>query len=81
MNSVRKAGSHGSEHTVTSQAGVVNNPGLHWISTDGPQSPASNVGTRDLMPGGAFWGMEAPKGNGLKLIRKSFGAGQRNRIT
>lgn len=52
MKVVRGGGSQRSEHTVKSQADMANNPGFHWIPTDGPQSPASTLRMRDLMPEG-----------------------------
>lgn len=54
---------------------------IHWMSTDGPWSLASNMETRDLMPKGAFLGHGRFKENGVKLIRKIFGTGPRNRIS
>ena len=51
---------------MTSRAGMANSPDPHWISAVGPQSPASNMGTRDLMPEGASLGPGDSKGNGLK---------------
>lgn len=53
----------------------------HWISANGPLSPASYMHTRDLMPKGAFLGHGIVKGYGLKLIWKVFGIGPRNRIS
>lgn len=52
MDVVREGGSQRSEHTMKSQADMANNPGFHLVPADGPQSPASTLGMRDLMPEG-----------------------------
>lgn len=55
------------------QLARLNTWSIHWISANGPQSPASNMETRDLVPKEAFPGHGIFKGNGLKLIWKNFG--------
>lgn len=72
MNGVREAGFHRSEHTVTSHAGMANSPDLRWVSTVGPQSPASNSGTRDLVPEGAFLGWARLQGQWIEIHKEEL---------
>lgn len=51
-------------------AGMANSPDLRWVSTVGPQTPASNRGTRDLVPEGAFLGYARLQGEWVEIHKE-----------